>query len=199
MMNLNNVKKELFLKRMIPFAIIVCMCIILSFVIDSLIHPIKEQKIKSDVIVVLGGDEGRLEKAVELYKQGYASKILLSPISPLPGGLSISEANKLGIPREAILVESGSSSTRNTIYYLNNIMINYNFKSAIIVTSDYHMRRTMMTFDKYKSSTFTIHYVSALDLKGRKWYERPDKFKIWYTEFKRLTGYRLHLYKFIDE
>lgn len=196
MRNFNNKKKELFLKRMIPFAIIITFCVTLSFVADSLIHPIYDQRKISNVIVILGGDEGRLHKGVQLYKQGYAKKILLSPTSK---NFSREDAIKLGVKPTDIIVENKSTSTFNTVKNVNIIMNYYKFNSAIIVTSDYHMKRTIFSFNKEKSDKYNVFYVSAFDTQGKKWYQRRNSLEIWFSEFKKLTGYRLHLYKFIDE
>lgn len=190
---------KLILSRILPYAIIISVCILLSVIFESLILPESNQTIHSDVIVVLNGDTGRIEKGVELYKQGYSNKVLLSPVSNEKNGLNIKKANSLGLPFNNIITESKSTTTYSNVITLNEIMKTYNFKSAIIVTSDYHMKRTIWAFDRFKSNDYDVHYVSSLDLYGRRWYERPNKFNIWFSEFKKLTGYRLRLYKFIDE
>ncbi|WP_414052806.1 YdcF family protein [Macrococcus animalis] len=185
---------------MLKFKIIIILfCCITIFFLDSIIHPTYNQRIKSDVIVVLAGDKGRLEKAVELYKQGYAKNIILTPVSFENNGLNAGNAMKLEVDSNDIISEYKSTSTFNTIQNINKIMDENKFTSAIIVTSDYHMKRTIMTFNKYKYKNYSLHYVSSHDLQGRKWYERSDRFKVWFSELKKLTGYRLHLYKFIDE
>ncbi|MCU7557554.1 YdcF family protein [Macrococcus capreoli] len=157
------------------------------------------QKIKSDAILILGGDEGRLEKGAALYKEGLAHRVILSPVSDSKDGLSVLNAVKLGIPLSAIIVENKSTSTFNTVDTINKIMIYNKFKSAIVVTSDYHMKRTMMVFDENNKYNFQFHFVTSLDKFGNRWYERTDRFDIWISEFKKMMGYRLHLYNFIDE
>ena len=42
---------------------------------------VDEKPMKADVIIVLSGDSGRLEKAASLYKEGYASYVLLTRVN----------------------------------------------------------------------------------------------------------------------
>ncbi|MCE4955666.1 YdcF family protein [Macrococcoides caseolyticum] len=165
---------------------------------DSLIHPIFNQRYKSDVIVIIGGDEGRLEKGIELYKQGYAPKILLSPISMKKGGLTVKKAELLGVKKGDIITENKSTSTYNTVFNVCKVMDYFKYRKAIIVTSDYHMKRTIMVFKNVDKKKYNFYFVSSLYKNEFRWYNRPNSIFIWYNEFKKIIGYRLKLYKFID-
>ena len=72
---------------------------------------------KSDVIIVLGGDNGlRVRKGAELYKAGYASHIILTGIDERfynPGHPNWRERRmiELGIPKRAIKVDAKSTTT----------------------------------------------------------------------------------------
>ena len=72
---------------------------------------------KSDIIIVLGGDDGlRVEQGGELFKAGYARNILVTGIDrkyyrPSYPGWREKRLIKLGIPEEAILVDAWSETT----------------------------------------------------------------------------------------
>ena len=132
----------------------------------SLFNSIKvDPKIQSsDVIVVLGAGVTkngwpnrysleRTVKGVILYKKGYASKILFT------GGLAHDEyiapatamakmAEDLGIPPSSIIVENKSLDTYENAVFTQKLMKENDLKTAIVVTSDSHMRRSLLVFNK---------------------------------------------------
>ena len=94
---------------------------------------------RSDVIIVLSGDKGRVEYGIELYKQGYADFILLS------GGVEAKSMERTalseGVAEDHILLDSKSGTTYENACNSTDIMQSHNLRSAIIVTSAYHTRR----------------------------------------------------------
>lgn len=72
------------------------------------------------------------------------------------------------------------------------------FKSALVVTSDYHLKRTKMIYDKINDEQYELTYIAALSADGKPWHERPHAKRIWFSEFYKLWGYKLGLYNFID-
>ena len=113
---------------------------------------------KSDVIVVFSGDNGpRTERAVELLKEGYADYLILS------GGkvyddvtmaeLMKNHAIKLGVDENKILIDNEASTTNENAEFTTDIIEENNFKSVIIVTSDYHTRRSKLAMKKSLENT----------------------------------------------
>lgn len=95
----------------------------------------------------------RTEKAVELYKQKKASKIIFS------GGFKtrkdLSEAKfmtdiaiKQGLPSENIILEERANTTVGNAYYSKEIMNERGFKSAIVVTAPHHLSRVRHIFKR---------------------------------------------------
>lgn len=124
---------------------------------------VKDNIQPADAIVVLSGDWGfrREQGATELYKKGYANKI----IRILEGeniGFNImkrllnSEATQEGLytryfeesgvaPGAVILGEAIATSTFDELKAARDIILKNHFTSIILVTNDYHMRRALMT------------------------------------------------------
>ena len=113
---------------------------------------------KSDVIVVFSGDNGpRTERAVELLKEGYADYLILS------GGkvyddvtmaeLMKNHAIKLGVDENKILIDNEASTTNENAEFTTDIIEENNFKSVIVVTSDYHTRRSKLAMEKSLENT----------------------------------------------
>src|SRR5699024_12723654 len=61
--------------------ILICISLMLMMVviIDSFNHNKTDSPKKADVIIMLGGDGGRLEKAAELYHNENADYVMISP------------------------------------------------------------------------------------------------------------------------
>lgn len=128
--------------------------------LENIVFKSKKDPLKStyDVAMVLGGAKmmpDRINKALDLYQKGVVKKILVSGSF---GYLSISipsEAHKMfcylvkhGVPKEDILVEKKSHNTwENIKFSLELLKSKYNLKeiSLILITSDYHLKRSFAT------------------------------------------------------
>lgn len=177
--------------------ILVCFLLcFLAFVFGRKYLVIDESPKPSDVIIVLSGDEGRLEKAADLYHQGYAKKVLLSKVDG--DGMRLTDAYRLGIPDDAIIRENEATSTYTNALYTKKLVLDAGFKSAIVVSSDYHMRRSKLIFDRvYKDSGVSFTYVAS-KRNETPWYLDRMNLLATATEYIKLPGYYFYLYKFFD-
>src|SRR5699024_5583008 len=180
--------------------ILICISLMLMMVviIDSFNHNKTDSPKKADVIIMLGGDGGRLEKAAELYHNGYADYVMISPEIESIRSQSTEYAIELGIPESAIIEEDKATSTYTNATETLKLMEEYNFDSALVVTSDYHLKRSKMIYDRDNHGQYELTYIAALSANVEKWSERPSAKRIWFSEFYKLWGYRLGLYNFID-
>jgi len=181
------------------FGIVFIICTILFFpksrVIDFLFY--EEVPVKVDVIVLLSGDSFRMQKAAELYKAGYADKVLLT--NALASGSTIEYAESFGIPRDALLTENEATSTFENALYSKDILLLQGFDSAIVVTSNYHMRRSKLAYDRVFHDTdisFTYVPYHHEDITRDSWGENKTTFK---REYRKLIGgYFLYREGFLD-
>ena len=153
----------------------------------------------ADVIVVLSGDKGtRAQYAVTLYKQGYANKIILS------GGivynkttmaqLMAEQAVELGVPSKNIILEDKADSTFDNAIFTRDILLKNDFRSAIIVTSDYHTRRSKMIFNNvFKGSNIKLTYCASVGeyFDKEKWWVSNKSAMIVINEYIKFIGYAL--------
>lgn len=181
--------------------IIICIALMLmvTSVIDSFNHNETDTPEKADVIIMLGGgDKGRMEKAAELYHEGYADYIIITPESEDIYPQSTAFVVELGIPEDAIIEEYEATSTYTNAVESFKIMDEHGFDSALVVTSDYHLKRSKLIYDRVSDGKYDLKYIAALGTGGEKWNERSYADRIWFSEFYKLWGYRLGLYNFID-
>jgi len=162
-------------------AIIIVLIVALPLFIGWYLSP-QDPIEKADAIVtVSGGDNNaRINKTVELYKEGWAPVIIYSGAAA-EGEVSNAEAMrnisaKMGVPKSAIILEEKSVDTSENAKFSSVIIKEKGFKSIILVTSPYHQRRTMELFRAELGEDFKIINRSAVDEDWRKkgWWEDEE-------------------------
>jgi len=145
-----------------------------------------------DAIVVLSGGEGRLEKGIDLYELGYANKLIVS--NGLADGLW--EKAVMLLPSKSLILEKKADSTYESAVYVKKIMKKYNFHSAILVSSDFHMRRVKYNFDRvYKGSHDELIYVSSdTSYNPRAWWMNKHNVGITISEYVKIIGNTFGVY-----
>ncbi len=98
-----------------------------------------------------GGYQERVKHAVDLYRAGYAPRLIFSSgfvfafrEAEVMKGLAVA----LGVPPEAVLLEEKAASTYENVVFVRNILEERGWGSVLVVSSPYHMRRAMWTFRK---------------------------------------------------
>jgi len=155
---------------------------------DLLFKNLEDDNEVGDVIFVPGSSKAviyRLPKAIQLYNEGRAKKILFSG-GVIWEGTNFTEAQllkqkaiELGIPEEDILTEDLSLHTKENILasllILDRAFELHNIKRIIVVTTRYHMRRTLLNLKTFMPNW--IHYsICAVDdntTKATNWFENP--------------------------
>jgi uncharacterized SAM-binding protein YcdF (DUF218 family) len=97
----------------------------------------------------------RLQKAVRLWKRGFASFLIFSGGcadrrgNGHPGAQRMAlEAGNRGVPREKIIVEHGSKDTRHNVLNSSSILRERGWDALILVTDDFHMKRAANLFEE---------------------------------------------------
>jgi uncharacterized SAM-binding protein YcdF (DUF218 family) len=118
---------------------------------------------KADVIMALGagvgesgkigqGYEERVDSAVTLYKKEFADKIIYS--SGYRYLMKEAQVMKvlsvfMGVEEDDIIIDKGPINTYEMVTHLREFMDENNWKSAIVISSPYHMRRLRLLCNKY--------------------------------------------------
>lgn len=142
---------------------------LLRFAADELI--VEDPLEKSDAIIVLSDDNfyaDRVTRAAELYRQGLAPVVVASGVRLRPyAGISELMTHDLverGVPKEHILAfPQDADDTREEALALKTLVAQKNWKSVIVVTSNYHTRRARFIFRTIFPSEVRIEMGSARD------------------------------------
>jgi uncharacterized SAM-binding protein YcdF (DUF218 family) len=143
---------------------------------------------KADVIIVLGGGDDvheRVIRAAEFYNLHAAPRVLVTGFGDAAMNRRI--LIRLGVPATNILVESKSKTTRENAEFSAKILQAQNLHSAIIVTSWYHSRRALKTFEHY-GPNFQFYSRPSYFLYRRARWTR-NFFRHVYWEYVKLPGY----------
>lgn len=164
-------------KFLIVFVIFIAAWIFIApFLAERLI--VEKTVEKADVIVVLGGSSvfiERTQQAAQLFKKGIAPKIILTNDGTNAGWSKSEQRNPpfvelakqsligQGVPVEAIeILPEQVNGTDDEAELLHQKALENNWKSILIVTSAYHTRRALWTFEKvFAEATTEIGISSA--------------------------------------
>jgi len=132
---------------------------------------LSEPPSRADAVVVFAGGVGesgragegyeeRVQRAVQLYQQGYASKILL--ISGFTRAFREADVmalltQSLGVPESAIQKQTQVRSTRDYVLQVRKTARQKGWRRILLVTSPYHGRRADLTFRRHAPELQVIH------------------------------------------
>ena len=148
------------------------------------------------IIVVSGGDTpARTKKAVEMYKNGWAPRIIFSGAAADKTGLSNAAAMRLdaieqGVPRNDILIEEFSENTTENAERTRDLLKQHNIHDIILVTSGYHQRRASLEFAAYtKDNGVMIRNAPTSDSDwGWWWWLTPRGWYLAVSEFGKILA-----------
>lgn len=156
-----------------------------------------------DAILVLGGGSGEREQAgAQLYLEGYALRVITSGKTHLTPGekrsfaeISAANVRELGVPEQAILQLADTDSTRDEAVDSLALAKSKGWRSLIVVSDPFHMRRSAWAFRKvYQGSGIALTFVSAPDSWFRldRWWTRERELIAVTQEYEKLLLYLLN-------
>lgn len=164
---------------------------------------VKDHPDKTDIIIVLSGDVAgdRVPRAVELFTKGYAEKVMMigSQIQwdTYEQEIMKRHAMYLGVPVDNIMAVDQGESTYAQAVRAVKIMKYNSFKSAIVVTSDYHTRRTRYVFNKVSSNEQLKFIFIPSDslytnlIRSSRLWKHSELFELLFYEYTKLLWYWL--------
>ena len=154
---------------------------------------VDQPPMKGDAVVVLGGDSPestRMRRAVDLYQQGWAPRIIIS--GPLvrtyfsEGFLMATDARRFGAPFNALsIVTSDADSTSQEMQAILDYATAQHFHRLLVVTSDYHTRRTSAIYSAgAKKHKVEVRIIAAPQflMGGKRWWENHSALKNMFYE-----------------
>lgn len=139
------------MKKLVIFISVVAAVLALLVVAITRYLPREDTLKKAEAIVAISGGDthGRAQHAVDLYKQGYAPKLIFSGAAKDPASASnarvmMAIAVSQGVSTKDISLDETSRDTKENASSSQQLAKNYD--SIILVTSPYHQRRAYKEF-----------------------------------------------------
>jgi uncharacterized SAM-binding protein YcdF (DUF218 family) len=143
---------------------------------------------RADGIVVLTGGTARIDGALALLAEGRAERLLISGVNPAVGRDAIAEMVPVDL-RPALDCCVDLDHARDTIENATSTgawMTKQGFTSVIVVTSDYHMPRSIAELADAMPEVRLIEFpVSTPDLDLRRWWRDPVVFNLLLREYTK--------------
>ncbi|MBI3494516.1 YdcF family protein [Candidatus Saccharibacteria bacterium] len=152
----------------------------------------------ADAVVALsGGDtEARTSEAINLYKNGWAGKLIFSGAAQDKSGPSNAEAMKkqaveAGVNPASILTEESAVNTQENAANTKTLIQTNNLHRIILVTSAYHQKRASLEFQKRTGNDLEItnHPVAHDKQWHQNWYLTPIGWWLAGGELVKIVGF----------
>ncbi len=181
-------KKKWVLRIALAMVIAFCALAIAAIAFPQKFLCVDSGPAKADVIIILGGGTGSHERpgqAAKFFQEHDAPQIIVSGAGDDQINRRILIQN--GVPENAIQLESKSETTAQNAQFTIKLLRAEKIHSAIIVTSWYHSRRALETFEHYAPEIKFYSRPSYFAFKRSDWTHAMTK-RI-YLEFAKLPGY----------
>ena len=158
---------------------------------------IEDQPKQADIALVLAGDQlgNRILRAAELVRQGYVPKVVVSGPGPVYGlyecDLAIPFAVKAGYPESYFIhFEHMAHSTQEEAVYSAAELKKLGARHVLLVTSDYHTRRSARIF-RVAAPDIEFTVIASRDpyFSPEGWWHNREGRKTFLVEWEKTVAY----------
>lgn len=142
---------------------------------------------RAEGIVVLTGGAVRIDSALRLLQEGRAERLLISGVNPAVSAAAIGNSRDEATNRMLDCCVDLGHMAQNTIgnaTETRNWAAEQSFSSLIVVTSAYHMPRSLAEISEAMPGAELIPYpVASPDLNMNEWWKSPAAFSLLFREY----------------
>lgn len=177
------------IKKIFCYAVFIGFCVWFGGMVGfnyTINHLKTDAGAKTDAIVVLTGGSNRISEAVKLLNDGQAEQLLISGVSK---GMSLDTLKKrqdvnITTSREITLDEKSTNTVENAIEAAAWVREN-NIRSIRLVTSNYHMPRSMDEFRANNRQLVILAHPVYSDRVEKDWWRSWHSFALIATEYNK--------------
>ncbi len=152
---------------------------------------------KADAIVVLTGGYQRIDRAIDLLKNGAGERLLISGANPATSGNLLRKLTQSSSALFECCVDMGYEAV-DTIGNANEAarwISDHQYRRVLVVTNNYHMPRSLLELKVSDPQTEFIAYpVVNSDLKNGNWLREPGVMKAMLSEYLKYCLARLRAF-----
>ncbi|WP_176082673.1 YdcF family protein [Martelella sp. HB161492] len=190
------------LGRVFGVAIVVLILVAAGFVWFSanVLSARKPDLANIDAIIVLTGGSHRIEAGLELLDKGVGDRLLISGVNPSTSRESIRRVTGSDGSLFDCCVDVGyeALNTRGNASEAARWIRAHDYRRILIVTSSYHLPRSLFEMRTLDPETVYVGYPVDLDLEGSAWYANPRLLRLLATEYLKYIGAHIRVYAGVD-
>lgn len=176
-------------RKVVFYLLLLGICVWLGGMIGfgyTINHLKTDEKQKTDAIVVLTGGRNRISEAVQLLNAGAAEKLLISGVAEETSleALKKREDVKVTTSREIILDKKSTNTVENAIEASAWVKKNH-FNSIRLVTSNYHLPRSMAEFRANNKNLKILAHPVYSDRVEQNWWKSWHSFQLIASEYNK--------------
>lgn len=174
---------------LLAFFMLIAAVLFLDFAYDT--FSVKQRNVKADAIVVLTGGKGRVEEGIRLYRENRSPALFLIGVDPAvrKGELFKERVGERG--GDQVYLDKVSRNTLENAIQARELIVNKNVRSIMLITSRYHMKRSILIFQNLLPKNVAIypHPVDSKNLK-EEWWNHKGSFRLLMGEFYKYCLFR---------
>lgn len=143
----------------------------------------------ADGIVVLTGGRLRIKAGLNLLAQNRAGRLLITGVNRKTTKADLIKGARLSKSKIECCVDLGyeALNTHGNALETLNWVREHGFKSLIVVTASYHMRRSLMEMEnRMPNVRFIPHPVVPPDFREKEWWLNPGTARVLLSEYAKL-------------
>jgi uncharacterized SAM-binding protein YcdF (DUF218 family) len=160
----------------------------LAAFVRDLDHDEREPASPADGIVALTGGAQRIEDAVDLLARGYGRRLLITGVNMRTDRDAIARLtpNQRSLVECCVDLDYRAQNTIGNAVETERWASRNGFRSLIVVTSNYHMPRTMAELDRVLPETRKAsHPVTTPAVDTRRWWGSPTAIRVLSSEYAK--------------
>ena len=162
-----------------------------AYFVSSLQNQTPSPAVRADGIIALTGGADRISEAFDLLNQGRAKRLLITGVNKATSQQALAGHSAGGVE----VLDCCVDIDRNALNTLGNALEtarwvrDKQFKSIIVVTSNYHMPRSLLELRRVLPDTTLIAYpVISQNLRLDSWWSDPASIRLLLSEYVKYAG-----------
>lgn len=178
------------------FSLVVLLALILAVLFVDFVYKtfsVSQRDVKTDAVVVLAGGKGRIEEGVRLYREGKGERLFLIGVDPSVRKTDLYREKNGERSGDEVYLEKVSRNTLENAILARQMLLQYNVRSMLLITSRYHMKRSLLLFRNVFPKDIAIYpYPVTVGAAGDGWWVHGGSIRLLFSEF-----YKYCLFRFI--
>ena len=177
------------------FSLLVLFSLVVSILFVDFVYKtfsFRQRTVKTDAIVVLAGGRGRIEEGVRLYRQQLNVSLYLIGVDPSVRKADLFHEQAGSRPGNQVYLEQVSRNTLENALYARDLLIKGNVRSIQLITSRYHMKRSLLLFRHILPRDIAIYPQPVISPnRQEEWWNNGGSVRLLFSEFYKYCLFRL--------